>query len=75
MTIDQPTSLNCPACGAPLDVDGTSPVVRCNFCGNTSLLPNTHPSQAAGPVGAMADIQRLAAAGNLPAAIERYRQA
>ena len=75
MTFNQPTSLNCPACEAPLDVDGTSPVVRCNFCCNTSLLPNTHPSQAAGPVGAMADIQRLAAAGNLPAAIERYRQA
>jgi hypothetical protein len=71
MTFNQPTSLNCPACEAPLDADGTSPVVRCKFCGNTSLLPDTHPSQAAGPVGAMADIQRLAAAGNLPAAIER----
>ena len=75
MTLNQPTSLNCPACGAPLDVDGTSAVVRCKFCGNTSMLPGTHPSQAAGPVGAMDEIQRLAGGGNLAAAIERYRQA
>jgi len=75
MTFNQPTSLNCPACGAPLDADGTSAVVRCKFCGNTSMLPGSHPSQAAGPVGAMDDIRRLAGAGNLPAAIERYRQA
>ena len=75
MTINQPTSLNCPACGAPLDADGTSAVIRCKFCGNTSMLPGTHPSQAAGPAGAMDEIQRLAGAGNLAAAIERYRQA
>jgi len=75
MALNQPTSLNCPTCGAPLDADGTSAVVRCKFCGNTSMLPGTHPSQAAGPVGAMDEIQRLAGAGNLAAAIERYRQA
>ena len=75
MTLNQPTSLNCPACGAPLDADGTSAVVRCKFCGNTSMLPGIHPGQAAGPSGALDEIRQLAGGGNLAEAIERYRQA
>ena len=75
MTLNQPTSLNCPACGAPLDADGTSAVVRCKFCGNTSMLPGVQPSQAAGPAGALDEIRRMVAGGNLAEAIERYRQA
>ena len=75
MTLNQPTSLNCPACGAPLDADGTSTVVRCKFCGNTSMLPGAQSVHAAGPAGAMDEIRRLAGGGNLAAAIERYRQA
>jgi len=38
MTTNKPVLLNCPACGAPLDFDGTSPVIRCKFCGNRSLV-------------------------------------
>ena len=45
MTLNQPTSLNCPACGAPLDADGTSAVLRCKFCGNTSMLPGIRPGR------------------------------
>jgi outer membrane protein assembly factor BamB/ribosomal protein L7/L12 len=71
MTINQPTSLNCPACGAPLDADGTSAVVRCKFCGNTSMLPG----RATGPAAGLNEIRNLAGGGNLAEAIERYRQA
>ncbi len=75
MTLDQPTSLNCPACGAPLDVDGTSAVVRCKFCGNTSMLPGAHSGQAAGPAAALNEIRQLAGDGNMAEAIRRYCQA
>jgi outer membrane protein assembly factor BamB/ribosomal protein L7/L12 len=74
MTLNQPTSLNCPACGAPLDVDGTSAVVRCQFCGNVSLLPGILASQTAAPASALDEIRLLAGGGNLADAIERYRQ-
>ena len=73
MTLNQPTTLNCPACGAPLDVDGTSAVVRCKFCGNVSLVPGILPSQAAAPASALDEIRQLAGGGNLTDAIERYR--
>ena len=74
MTLNQPTSLNCPACGAPLDVDGTSAVIRCKFCGNVSLVPGILPTQAAAPASALDEIRQLAGGGNLADAIERYRQ-
>ena len=74
MTIDQPTSLNCPACGAPLEADGTSTVVRCKFCGNTSMLPGSHIGQTAGFSAGLDDIRKLAASGNLAEAIRRYCQ-
>jgi hypothetical protein len=74
MTLNnQPTSLNCPACGAPLDVDGTRAVIRCKFCGNVSLVPGVLPSQAAAPASALDEIRQLAG-GNAADAIERYRQ-
>ena len=73
MALNQPTSLNCPACGAPLDVDGTRAVVRCKFCGNVSLVPGVLPTQAAAPASALDEIRKLAGGGNLADAIERYR--
>jgi outer membrane protein assembly factor BamB len=73
MTFNQPTSMNCPACGAPLDVDGTRAVVRCKFCGNVSLVPGILPTQAAAPASALDEIRRLAG-GNTADAIERYIQ-
>jgi ribosomal protein L7/L12 len=73
MSDNHPTSLNCPACGAPLDVDGTRAVVRCNFCGNMSLVLGILPTQAAAPASALDEIRQLAGGGNLVDAIERYR--
>jgi ribosomal protein L7/L12 len=75
MTLDQPISLNCPACGAPLDSDGTSAVVRCKFCGNTSMLPGARSGQAAGAAAALDEIRQLAGDGNMAEAIRRYCQA
>ncbi len=70
----QPTTLNCPACGAPLDADGTRAVVRCKFCGNVSLIPGIPTSQAAAPASALDEIRQMAGGGNLTEAVERYRQ-
>ena len=74
MTDNHPTSLICPACGAPLDTDGTSAVVRCKFCGNVSLLPGVLPAQSAAPASALDEIRKLAGDGNLADAIQRYCQ-
>jgi ribosomal protein L7/L12/outer membrane protein assembly factor BamB len=74
MTDATPTSLNCPACGAPLDYDGTSTVLRCKFCGNVSILPVGMPGAASAPAGALDEIRRLAADGNLIEAIKKYRR-
>jgi len=71
---NQPTSLNCPACGAPLDFDGTSAVVRCKFCRNVSLIPGILPTQAAAPSSALDDIRQLASSGKQFEAIKRYRE-
>ena len=75
MTLNQPTSLTCPTCGAPLEADGTSTVIRCKFCGSTSMLPGSHVSQPAGMAPSMDEIRRLASNGDLAAAIARYCQA
>lgn len=74
MNNNAPTSLDCPTCGAPLDADGTSAVIRCKFCGNVSLIPGLLPTQAAAPASALDEIRRVAGGGNLADAIERYRQ-
>ena len=69
-----PTSLNCPACGAPLDYDGTSTVLRCKFCGNVSILPGGLIEGASAPAAALDEIRRLAKGGNLLEAIKKYRR-
>jgi outer membrane protein assembly factor BamB/ribosomal protein L7/L12 len=74
MSPNTPTSLNCPACGAPLDADGTRAVVRCKFCGNVSLVPGVLPAQAGGPASALDEIRQLAGSGSLADAIQRYQQ-
>ena len=74
MIDNAPTSLNCPTCGAPLEADGTSAVVRCKFCGNVSLIPGILPTRAASPASALDEIRRVAGGGNLADAIERFRQ-
>lgn len=67
-------SLNCPACGAPLEPDGLSAVVRCKFCGNVSIIPGFMPNQAGAPASALDEIRKLAGSGNLLEAIKRYRE-
>jgi len=41
------STLNCPACGAALDLDGSSVVLRCKFCGNVIQISGAVPSQPA----------------------------
>jgi outer membrane protein assembly factor BamB len=72
MTPNEPTLLICPACGAPLNFDGLHPVVRCSFCGNTSVIPAALTAQRTEPASALDEISRLVAGGNLDAAVERY---
>lgn len=73
MTDPTPTTLNCPSCGAPLEVDGTSSLVRCNFCKNISLVPGVQVRPGGPAPGSLDEIRRLAQAGNLLEAIRLYR--
>jgi large subunit ribosomal protein L7/L12 len=75
MPDDQPKTLTCPACGAPLEFDGKSAIVRCKFCRNVSIVPGFQPSRAAAPDLALAEIRRLAESGDKIEAIRRYREA
>ena len=75
MSDNNPTSLNCPACGAPLDFDGTSAVVRCKFCGNVSLMPGVLQGREAVPAAFLEEVRRLAGSGNLIEAVRKYRAA
>ncbi len=43
-----PTLLTCPTCNAPLDYDGVHSVIRCKFCGNTSVVPASLMPDSAG---------------------------
>ena len=72
--VNAPTSLNCPACGAPLDTDGTHTIVRCNFCGNVLLVPGVLPPRAVAPKSALDEIRGLLDSGDRNEAVERYRQ-
>ena len=77
-----PKSLTCPTCGAPLDYDGTSASVRCNFCKNVVVLrtpkPDTeHKAWLDTPVRPplSEDILDLLRTGKKIEAIKRYREA
>lgn len=72
MSVDQPKTLTCPSCGAPLDFDGRSTIVQCKFCKTNVLMPGA-PAQAAAPAD-LAEIRRLAESGNMIEAIRRYRE-
>lgn len=64
--------LKCPACGAPLDYDGSSSVIRCKFCGNRSLVPGATPS--AGSSTGLSSIRQLISDGNIDEAISQFSQ-
>ena len=53
MTDNLPKTLNCPSCGAPLDYDGSSSIVRCKFCKNIALIPGLPAAQEATPRAAL----------------------
>ncbi len=74
MADNTPTTLNCPSCGAPLDFDGKSSVVRCRFCKNIALIPGLPSAQEATPRASLDEVRRLAQSGNLVEAIRRYRE-
>jgi len=74
MVDNTPITLNCPSCGAPLDYDGTSSIVRCRFCKNIALVPGLPAAQEATPRASLDEVRRLAQNGNLIEAIRRYRE-
>jgi len=72
--------LNCPACGAALDLDGSSLVVRCKFCGNVvqvsgsaAQVPGVVATQPTALTAALEEIRQLAKSGKMLDAIKRYR--
>ena len=74
-----PKTLNCPSCGAPLDFNGSSAVVRCKFCRNVVVLdalmsipPKTIDLKER--TGIPDDIVQLIRSGNKLEAIKRYRE-
>ena len=77
---NQITTLNCPACGAALDLNGSSTVIRCKFCGNLVQVSGTVgkvseavPAQPAALTPALEEIRQLARSGKMIEAIKRYR--
>ncbi len=74
MADNTPTTLTCPSCGAPLEYDGTSSIVRCRFCKNIALIPGLPSAQEATPRASLDEVRRLAQNGNLIEAIRRYRE-
>jgi outer membrane protein assembly factor BamB/uncharacterized Zn finger protein (UPF0148 family) len=79
MPVTTPKSLNCPACGAPLDYDGTSAVVRCKFCQNVVVLDalKVKPKPEVDlkeHTRIPDDIIELVRSGNKLEAIKRYRE-
>jgi hypothetical protein len=70
--------LKCPACGAALDLDGSSTVIRCKFCGNMVQVFGTvgkvsEVAQPATLTPALEEIRQLARSGKMIEAIKRYR--
>ena len=74
------TTLNCPSCGAALDLDGSSTVIRCKFCGNvvqisgnTGKVSGAVATQPAAITPELEEIRQLARSGKMIEAIKRYR--
>lgn len=79
----EPKSLTCPTCGAPLNYDGKSTTVRCNFCQTVTVLDSPqsladleHKSWLDTPVRTPVpkDILELIHAGEKDEAVRRYRE-
>ena len=74
MADNTPMKLNCPSCGAPLEFDGTSSVIRCKFCKNIAFVPGIPSAQDATPRASLDEIRQLVQNGNLVDAIRRYSE-
>lgn len=79
MPTSNPKNLNCPTCGAPLELDGSKAVIRCNFCQNVILIdalkpgekPETAPEKSRGiPEEILEQLRN----GNLIDATRLYRE-
>jgi hypothetical protein len=70
---DNVRTLNCPSCGAALDLDGSSTVIRCKFCGNVVQISGAAPTQPAALPPAIEEIRQLARSGKMIEAIKHYR--
>jgi ribosomal protein L7/L12 len=74
MADNSPITLNCPSCGAALEFDGTSSIVRCRYCKNIALVPGLPAAQEATPRASLDAVRRLVQNGNLIEAVSRYHQ-
>jgi len=75
------TALACPACGASLEYDGVSPVVRCTYCGNSIVVASlvAAPARPAAPPQGQEDafaeeVRLLVEGGETDQAIDLLRQ-
>ena len=64
-----PTTITCPACGAPLEIDPGKKIVRCKFCSNDVSVPEAGGGEALSgvlPAGLnLPDLMRLKAVKEL----------
>jgi LSD1 subclass zinc finger protein len=74
MPDNTPTTLTCPSCGAPLEVDGKSSLVRCKFCNTIALVPGLPAAPEAAVPASLEEIRQLAENGKIIEAIRRYRE-
>jgi LSD1 subclass zinc finger protein len=74
MPDNSPITLNCPSCGAPLEFDGSSSIVRCRFCKNIALVPGLPEVKETAPRAALDEVRLLAQNGNMVEAVRRYRE-
>ena len=82
------TTFNCPSCGAPIDYDGgPDPTIRCQFCNNVVIVPETlrtaakeesqpaaSPATTLGQTPQWHEIARLVRDGQKIEAVKLFRQ-
>jgi hypothetical protein len=71
MPEDVAKTLNCPACGAPLEPEGESPDVRCSYCRNISRLPSDEDAALSRK---LLPVRALIRSGDIIGAVKKYRE-